>query len=174
MLLHDIGKPQMKTTDEKGDHFKGHAKVSADIALEILKRLKYDNKTISTVTNLIFHHDDRLYNAPQNIKNHASKYGFEFLYLLDEVSRADILAQNPETTDRFSVCDEYVEKLKKLEKENLCLKISDLAVDGNDLISLGYKGKEIGETLEKILDKILKGDLKNSKEKILDFIKKNR
>ena len=175
MLLHDIGKPQMKTTDENGqDHFKGHAKVSSDIAFEILKRLRYDNKTISTVTKLIFHHDDRLYNAPQNIKKHASKYGFEFLYMLDKVSRADILAQNPEITDRLSVCDEYIEELKKLEKENLCLKISDLSIDGNDLVSLGYKGKEIGETLEKILDKILKGELENSKEKILNYLNKKR
>lgn len=175
MLLHDIGKPQMKTTDENGqDHFKGHAKVSSDIAYEILKRLKYDNKTISTVTKLIFHHDDRLYNAPQNIKKHASKYGFDFLYLLDEVSRADILAQTPEMKNRLSVCDEYINKLKEIEKENLCLNISDLSVNGNDLVSCGYKGKEIGETLEKILDKILKGELENSKEKILDYINKNR
>ncbi len=175
MLLHDIGKPQMKTTDENGqDHFKGHAKVSSDIAFEILKRLRYDNKTISTVTKLIFHHDDRLYNAPQNIKKHASKHGFEFLYMLDKVSRADILAQTPELKERLSLCDKYIDELKRLEKENTCLKISDLSIDGNDLISLGYKGKEIGETLEKILDKILKGELKNSKEKILNYLSKKR
>ena len=175
MLLHDIGKPQMKTTDEKDqDHFKGHASVSADKAFEILKRLRYDNKTISTVTKLIFHHDDRLYNAPQNIKKHASKHGFEFLYLLDEVSRADILAQNPQMNDRLHLCDKYIHELKKIEEENLCLKISDLSVNGNDLVSLGYKGKEIGETLEKILDKILKNELENSKEKIIDYINKNR
>ncbi len=173
MLLHDIAKPRMKTTDENGqDHFKGHASVGADIAFEILKRLKYDNKTISLVTKLIFHHDDRLYNSPQNVKKHASKYGFEFLYLLDKVSRADILAQTPEMSDRISLCDNYINELKKLEEKNVCLSISDLAVNGNDLITLGFKGKEIGETLEKILDKILKNEIENSKEKILSFLKK--
>lgn len=173
MLLHDVAKPDMKTTDEKGqDHFKGHASVSADMAFEILKRLRYDNKTISTVTKLIFHHDDRLYNSPQNVKKHASKYGFEFLYLLDKVSRADILAQNPEMADRLSVCDNYLSELRNLEKEKPCLKISDLSVDGNDLISLGYKGKEIGSILEKILEKILKNELKNSKEDIKRFLEK--
>ena len=173
MLLHDIGKPKMKTTDENGqNHFKGHASVSADIAYEILKRLKYDNKTISLVTKLIFHHDDRLYNNPQNIKKHASKHGFDFLYLLDKVSRADILAQTPEMTDRISLCDNYLNELKKLEEKNVCLSISDLSVNGNDLINLGFKGKEIGKTLEKILDKILKNDLENSKEKILEILRK--
>ncbi len=176
MLLHDIAKPQMKTTDEKGqDHFKGHAAVSCDIAFEILKRLKYDNKTISIVTKLIFHHDDRLYNAPQNIKKHASKHGFEFLYLLNKVSRADILAQSPEMVDRISLCNNYINELKKLEEKNVCLSISDLAVDGNDLISLGYKGKEIGEKLEKLLDKVLKNEIRNSKKDLLDFlIKENQ
>ncbi len=173
MLLHDIAKPDMKTTDEKGqDHFKGHAPVSADTAFEILKRLRYDNKTISTVTKLIFHHDDRLYNAPQNVKKHASKYGFEFLYLLDKVSRADILAQTPEMEDRLSLCDNYINELRNLEKEKPCLKISDLKVDGNDLISLGYKGKEIGNILEKTLEKILKNELINSKDDIIRFLEK--
>lgn len=173
MLLHDVAKPQMKTTDEKGqDHFKGHASVSADMASQILKRLRYDNKTISTVTKLILHHDDRLYNAPQNVKKHASEYGFEFLYLLDKVSRADILVQNPEMTDRLSLCDNYIDELKNLEKEKPCLKISDLKVDGNDLIKLGYTGKEIGNILEKLLDKILKNELINSKEDILKFLEK--
>lgn len=173
MLLHDIAKPQMKTTDQNNqDHFKGHASVSADIAYEILKRLKYDNKTISVVTKLIFHHDDRLYNNPQNIKKHASKHGFDFLYLLDKVSRADILAQTPEMTDRISLCDNYLNELKKLEEKNVCLSISDLVVNGNDLMSFGFKGKEIGKTLEKILDKILKSEIENSKEKIFEFLKK--
>lgn len=173
MLLHDIGKPLMKTTDENGqDHFKGHAKISADMAFEILKRLRYDNKTISVVTKLVFHHDDRMYNAPQNVKKHAAKYGFEFLYLLDKVSRADILAQTPRMAERISDCDRYVEELKKLEEENPCLKISDLKVDGNDLISLGYKGKEIGRTLDFLLEKVLKNELKNSKENLLNFLNK--
>ncbi len=173
MLLHDIGKPQMKTTDNNGqDHFKGHASVSADMAFEILKRLRYDNKTISVVTKLIYHHDDRLYNAPQNVKKHASKFGFEFLYLLDKVSRADMIAQNPEMGGRFSACDNYMELLKKVEEEDSCLKISDLAVNGNDLISLGYHGKEIGKTLELLLEKVLKNETENTREALMNFLTK--
>lgn len=175
MLLHDIAKPQMKATDENGrDHFKGHAPVSSDIAFEILKRLKYDNKTVSTVTKLIFHHDDRLYNAPQNAKKHASKFGFEFLYLLDKVSRADILAQTPEMSDRLVLCDNYLSELEKIEEENACLRISDLKVNGNDLISFGWKGKEIGNALELLLDKVLKNEIENSKETLINFLVKEK
>ena len=77
--------------------------------------------------------------------------------------------------DRISLCDNYINELKKLEEKNVCLSISDLAVDGNDLISLGYKGKEIGEKLEKLLDKVLKNEIRNSKKDLLDFlIKENQ
>ena len=50
MLLHDIGKPAVRTTDEKGiDHFYGHPSVSREMAVQILRRLKYDNDTIRKV-----------------------------------------------------------------------------------------------------------------------------
>ena len=46
MLLHDIGKPVCKSTDEKGvDHFYGHPVVSAKLADQILRALKFDNRT---------------------------------------------------------------------------------------------------------------------------------
>lgn len=172
MLLHDIAKPDVKTTDKNGqDHFKGHAPISADIAYKILKRLRFDNKTVNLVTKLILHHDDRLYNSPQNIKKHASKHGFPFLYLLDRVSRADILAQNPKMSDRLFICDKYISELKNLEKETPCLKISDLKIDGNDLIKLGFSGKEIGQNLEFLLDKVIKNEVENEKEKLIEILK---
>lgn len=174
MLLHDIAKPDVKTTDKNGqDHFKGHAPLGSDIAYNILKRLRFDNKTVNLVTKLILHHDDRLYNSPQNIKKHASQHGFPFLYLLDRVSRADILAQNPEMSDRLFVCDKYISELKNLEKETPCLKISDLKIDGNDLIKLGFSGKEIGQKLEFLLDKVIKNEVENKKEKLIEILKRD-
>ena len=57
MLLHDIGKPSVKTTDEKGiDHFKFHAPVGADIAKKVLKRFKVSNEVYDKVTTLIRYH----------------------------------------------------------------------------------------------------------------------
>lgn len=56
-LLHDSGKPSTFTVDDKGiGHFYEHEKISAQIAKLALSRLKYDNKTISTVTKLISFH----------------------------------------------------------------------------------------------------------------------
>ena len=54
MLLHDIAKPVMRKTDENGrDHFKMHAPEGEKMAKSILRRLKFDNDTISKVSRLI-------------------------------------------------------------------------------------------------------------------------
>ena len=57
MLLHDSGKPAVKTTDENGiDHFYGHAASSMEIAELILRRLKFDHHTrerISLLSNIM-------------------------------------------------------------------------------------------------------------------------
>ena len=54
MLLHDIAKPVVRKTDENGrDHFKTHASVGEKMSKEILRRLKFDNDTISRVSRLI-------------------------------------------------------------------------------------------------------------------------
>lgn len=48
--------------------------------------------------------------------------------------------------------------------------LSDLAIDGNDLMSMGFKGKEIGEKLSEIIINIFKDKLKNNKEDIMKFL----
>ena len=44
----------------------------------------------------------------------------------------------------------------------------NLAVNGKDLIGVGYKsGKELGNTLNKLLQLVIDGDCPNEKEKLL-------
>ena len=72
MLLHDVGKPATKTTDEYGiDHFYNHYRVGADMSKEILKRLKFDNKTIQLVCQRISHHDIRCRDPKKNGRRHV-------------------------------------------------------------------------------------------------------
>ena len=56
-LLHDIGKPNVKSVDDKGRvHFYGHELAGADIAGIILRRLKYSNDFVNEVKFLIENH----------------------------------------------------------------------------------------------------------------------
>ena len=74
VLLHDIAKPLMKTTDADGiDHFKGHPKKGSEMAGEILRRLREDNRTIARVKNLISWHDLRPGSDPVSVRKTAAK-----------------------------------------------------------------------------------------------------
>ena len=46
-----------------------------------------------------------------------------------------------------------------------------LAINGNDLIELGYKGKQIGEILNKLLDLVMRDRIKNTRAELLQIVK---
>lgn len=173
MLLHDIGKPQVKTTDEKGrDHFKTHAAVGAETAKEILKRFHVSNEIYDKITTLIYYHQGIENVDDIRVKRWLAKIGEEYTRALFQVRIADLLAHNPEKISY------EVEKIKELQDEldeivaaGDAFKISDLAVNGNDLLALGYKGKEIGNKLNEILLLVVDDKLQNRKKDILNYIK---
>ena len=57
VLFHDIGKPRTRTQDEGGRvHFYGHQDVGAQMARELMGRLKFSNDEIAAVTRLVGEH----------------------------------------------------------------------------------------------------------------------
>ena len=96
MLLHDSGKPFVKTTDENGtDHFYSHAKKSREIAENALTRLKVSNKLRDTIGNRVEYHDflpDKI--SKKTYKKYIGKLGFETVAELFEIRKADISAQS--------------------------------------------------------------------------------
>lgn len=57
ILLHDIGKPLMKTLDSSGKcHFYGHARKSADMAQKISQRLRFSNHERQFIDGIIRNH----------------------------------------------------------------------------------------------------------------------
>ena len=174
MLFHDIGKPETFFTDEKGiGHFYGHPAVSCKMAEKILKRLKADNKTVEHVCFLVEYHDVRPALTKKSIHKYITKTGFKGARELLEVRRADVAAQSPELLYRFEELSAVSEMIDELEGEGACTKISDLAVNGNDLIEIGYeKGKLIGETLSYLLKKVVSGETENERESLLRLAKR--
>ncbi|MBE5872680.1 MAG: CCA tRNA nucleotidyltransferase [Lachnospiraceae bacterium] len=173
MLCHDLGKAQTKTTDSDGvDHFHGHAAVSADMAENILKRLKFDNDTVNKVRKLVFYHDYRIEPCKKTVRRAIHKIGEELFPLLLLVERADLLAQSE--YQRAQKC----ERLKMLQilyreilEEKQCLSLKDLAVKGVDLIGAGVMpGREIGAILERMLERVLDEPDKNEKDYLLGHL----
>lgn len=94
MLLHDLGKPVTFRLDEKGvGHFKTHAKVGAEIAGKVLKRLGYSSDTIDKMCELIHWHSVDMF-TEEEARQVLSELGAEKFVRLMEVKIADNKAKN--------------------------------------------------------------------------------
>lgn len=176
-FLHDCGKPQVKTTDEKGiDHFYGHDAAGGQMAREILRRLKFDNYTVDMVTRLVKWHDYRFSDKPVAIRRAASKIGTDLMEDLFLLQRADILGQNPRTwEEKLSKLSQAEENYQKIRKAGECLSLRELQINGRDLIEAGFApGKELGEVLAWLLEQVLQNPEKNEKEILLSLAKEYR
>ena len=174
MLLHDSGKPDKKTVDEKNvAHFKGHAKVSTGIAKEILIRLKFDNDTMRKVTKLVEYHDYRMAAEPKNVRRAMNKISEELFPYYMKVRRADVLAQSEfKRKEKLQNLDEIEELYAEIVKEGQCVSLKKLAVTGKDLIGIGIKpGPVIGVVLDQLLQIVIEEPEKNDRDVLLKTAK---
>lgn len=174
MLFHDMGKPAMKTTDEKGrDHFKGHALVSEEIARTVLRRLKFDNETVKKVTRLVCYHDYRIEATPQNVRRAMNRIGVELFPYYLAVRMADVKAQSPY---RRRAKIENIVVMRELYQEALyndqCVTLRQLKVTGRDLLKLGMQpGRQMGDMLSELLELVIDDPEMNDREKLCDYVK---
>ncbi|MDF2989412.1 MAG: polynucleotide adenylyltransferase/metal dependent phosphohydrolase [Eubacterium sp.] len=175
MLLHDIGKPARKTTDEKGiDHFYGHPEVSVQMADRILTDLRFDKDSIKKILTLVNFHDIDIFDTAKSIRKVANKVGENLFLQLVEVQRADAMGQNPVFLDkRLEKLDNIKHIYNEIKAKNQCLRLSQMALNGNDLISLGMKpGKEMKEILTYLFDMVLENPELNDREKLIELARK--
>lgn len=170
MLLHDMGKPALKTVDEAGvAHFKKHALESERIAENVLRRLKFDNDTIRKVTRLVRCHDLRMPATAKSVRRAMNQIGEELFPYYMEVRRADVLAQSMyQREEKIENLDQIEELYHQIVEDGDCVSLKDLAVTGRDLIASGMKpGKKIGEKLEELLKLVIEDPKLNTKEELL-------
>lgn len=170
MLLHDSGKPACFTLDENGfGHFPNHADLSAELAKKALKRLKYDNKTIEEIVLLIQYHSHTL-KSKKNIKRIMAKLGKKIFFKLIDVQKADASAKMDFCLEKLSELEEVEQIAKKIITDNECISVSELAINGYDLLNMGFKGKEIGFILNQLLSDVIDGKINNSKIVLLENV----
>ena len=179
MLLHDTGKPIVRTTDEHGEgHYKGHQAVSAEIAERAADALRLDNATRDRVILMVRYHDIPLRTETGEINLNRSfllrklnRFGEKDLRALIRIHRADRIAtgySSPEREDRRMM--ERLDALDALLAEQPCFTLKDLAVNGRDLQAEGLRGKEIGETLQRLLEAVMDGTLENTRDVLLQAV----
>lgn len=173
MLLHDIGKPSCRFTDEHGiDRFCGHPAAGARMADKMLKALKFDNATRKQVVLLVEHLDAQLTPESQVICRWLSQLGPEMFFQLLEVKRANSMGKAPQKIKKqLMELDEIKAKAGQIIADRPCLTLKDLAVDGRDVIAAGVApGPEVGRVLEELLEQIINDEILNKREVLLERI----
>ena len=171
-LLHDIGKVATFTMGEDGPgHFYGHAAKSEELADAILRRLKAPNALRQQVTQLIGLHMTLIVQEPKVVRRWMGRLGSETMELLLQLQEADM-----ESTGTAQAADRnrivlLRNAMAQVQAENACLTLKDLAINGHDLMALGYAGRDIGTTLQRLLEQVLDETLPNEKNALLNAAK---
>ncbi|NNU75566.1 CCA tRNA nucleotidyltransferase [Clostridium estertheticum] len=172
-LLHDIAKPDCFTIDVSGiGHFYDHDRKGAKIAGQILRRLKFDNESITEIEILVKEHMNVLTKPTAiSVKHLINRTSMNLVFSLFALQRADALGS------RFPQI--RLDEINRVEKQTIDiieskvpLAIKELAVNGKDLMNeFSIKpGTQIGVMLKFLLNIVLENSELNTKDKLLSII----
>ena len=157
LLLHDIAKPATFTMGEDGKgHFYGHGEKGAEMARDIMLHLKSDTATLQTVVTLVREHDSMLPTTAPGMRRLIGRMGVETIRQLMEVKQADMAAQSThERPQKQATLREARLLLEDVLDEAPAFTVSDLKVNGRDLMELGVKpGPAMGDILKTLLTEV--------------------
>ena len=179
-LFHDVGKPYAawRGTDGRlhyyakpgyADH--SHEQVSAQLAGEALRRLRYPSALRDRVCRIVRHHMFQVGKGDGlRARRFLAKHGDELAFQLVDHKEADFLGKRG--SDGPPPLDE-LEKLagfrRGLEHERRSPhRLKDLAVDGRDLIEIGFRpGPALGRALHELLRDVVDEPERNTRETLL-------
>jgi poly(A) polymerase len=182
ILLHDIGKPLMKTLDSDGRyHFYGHARKSADIAQNISQRLRFSNHERRFIDSVIRNHLRPLSLFTAYEKQTLSQKAITRFYkkcgentpALLMLAMADTKAKKNKTNQKINPVNPFLKKLLFEYFHNYePLSYEPPLVTGRDLIHVF--GLTPSPLFRKLLDLVNDAKLTktvNNRSEALEFIK---
>jgi tRNA nucleotidyltransferase (CCA-adding enzyme) len=179
-LFHDLGKPYVawRGTDDRLHYYakrgysdKNHEQVSAELAERALERLRYPTDLRKRVVRIVRGHMlDPGRGDPVRARRLLSRYGVGLTFDLLDHKAADLRGksgaghpQPEEDLARLARFRRVVEKERSSPH-----RLRDLAVDGNDLIELGFRpGPQLGRALRSLLDLVIKDPSLNTRDRLL-------
>ena len=161
-LLHDLGKPGCKPGRD-------HAERGSRIAGAVLRRLRYPNALRQSVVRIVRHHTVALGDADEaEARRMLARYGDGLTFELLDHWHADLAGreQSPPVAAKLTRLAGFRSLVEQeLESPH---RLADLAVDGTDLIELGYEpGPALGRTLRELLDEVVERPALNERETLL-------
>ena len=180
-LFHDLGKPivgwrgrdgRLHYYAKPGSAERGHDQVGADLAAGALLRLRYPNALRKHVVRIVRRH---MFQPGKGDARRARRFlrrnGDELAFDLLDHKHADLLGKRG--TDGEPPPLEEIEALarfREVVKQELSSphRLSDLAVDGDDLIELGIRpGPQLGRLLHDLLDAVVDEPALNTRDELL-------
>jgi tRNA nucleotidyltransferase/poly(A) polymerase len=160
VLMHDVAKPFTASRDPKTGsiHFYEHEKIGAQMAVQILERLRFPRKQIEEIAAAVRYHM-QFKDAPQMRKSTLRRMILRDSFPLElELHRLDCLGSH----GQLDIYDFLVEQAAELAKQP---EIRPPLLTGEDLIALGMKpGPAMGVLLNEIREKQLQDELKTPAE----------
>ena len=176
-LMHDFGKPAVKELKDDATgyyHYHGHQEVSANIAEKLADLLKFSNEQKDIVYKFVKYHDEPLAEV-RNAKFKAivNEIGKDNFLNFIKLRAADAFAHRLLMDTKFAIDfpDIIKERFSKIIDEDQALKVTDLKINGYDLINLGLQGKQIGDCLNYLLELVLEDATLNMHEKLIELAK---
>ena len=167
MLLHDSGKPACKTVDEQGiGHFRGHPKVSREIAERVVARLRFSTEDSERILLLVERHDTPLGDNEKLVRRSLSRIGEARFRDLLAIKKGDAVGQGT-SRDYVAQLFETEALLNRVLAQEQCFSLRQLAVNGADLQALGLRGRPVGEMLHALLDAVIDGQTDNRRDTLL-------
>lgn len=141
---------------------------------EILNRLKYDRRTVRSVTAMVRERITGIdIDRENNIKKFMARVKPENLE--DIFSLWGAVAAAAGEKGNTAAVETLERKVRDILERNLPLRVKDLAVNGNDLKGLGIRqGRDMGRLLYRLLDIVLDDPQRNKKDFLLDLVRKWR
>jgi tRNA nucleotidyltransferase/poly(A) polymerase len=160
-LFHDLGKTQPAQAD--------HAAAGTAIAAPVLRRLRYPNDLSERVVAIVRFHPYVLETGDAlEARRMLARYGDGLTLDLLDHWEADLRGRD--------LSDAVVEKLESTRRFRAVVerelgsahRLSDLAVDGTDLIGLGYRpGPALGRALDELLQAVVDDPSLNHRDTLL-------
>ncbi len=170
-LLHDAAKPRTLSIEDGRRHFFNHEKVGAEMAEAILGRLRYDRATTAQVAHLIKSHM-ALHWQPEMkdaaVRRLINRVGPENISDLLYLRRADRRAAGTKEGPIGLGTAALLVRIERLMKEDQAFTVSDLAVDGDDVMRVARlePGPQVGLILKRLLEEVLEDPALNEKGRL--------
>ena len=172
-LLHDVAKPRTRAKSDKTNDwtFYHHEKVGADMADRWLRDYRFSNSERDQITGLIRHHlicySSEWTDAA--VRRFIKRVGSDNVDPLLRLGEADALGKGRNVEEELAALRELRGRVDKAIDEGGALTTGDLAIGGNEVISLldGGAGPAVGKILRALLERVIDDPSLNTLDKLM-------